>query len=92
MHRLLHAQVSKIHESRAIEQQKRTTNDETSSRLTGPAGGLLSIDSAEARVFCHLLTIFTDELLAISRTYTRTSFVHRTLRPRSPSWRRARPP
>ena len=45
----MHAQI-KINESHAIEQQKQTTNDETSSRSLGPAGGLLSIDGAQARV------------------------------------------
>ena len=46
-------QVSKISESNAIEQQKRTTNDETSSLSPDPAGGLLSIDGGanEARIF-----------------------------------------
>ena len=47
----MHAQVSKINEMHDIEQQKQTTDDETSSRLPGPAGGLLStIDGAQARV------------------------------------------
>lgn len=45
----MHAQI-KINESHDIEQQKQTTDDETSSRSLGPAGGLLSIDGAQARV------------------------------------------
>ena len=47
----MHAQVSKTNESHALAQQKQTTDDETSSRSPGPAGGLLSIDAADPFAF-----------------------------------------
>ena len=74
--RLVHAQVSKISESHAAEQQKQTTNDGTSSRAPGPAGGLRSIDGAQARIFAicfpHVCRRFAVDLPVLHSHIFRT--------------------